>query len=253
MQERLQKILSQAGVGSRRFCETLISGGKVCVNGEVVTELGTKADYSVDKITVDGKSIEISKEKIYILLNKPEGYTTTRSDPHAQKTVMELLPFKDEYLYPIGRLDVDTSGLLILTNDGEFTQLLSHPKHKIDKTYVAKVKGKISPSDMRKLENGIVLEEGLTAPAQVSLVRYLAAPNVSIIKLVIHEGRKRQVRRMFANIFHDVIQLSRVSIGGLSLDDMKPGQFRYLDKDEVRLLKALASGKQKNRPPIRGK
>lgn len=247
MQDRLQKILSQAGIGSRRFCETLISGGKVSVNGEIITELGSKADYDTDKITVDGKEIKIQKEKIYILLNKPEGYTTTRSDPYAEKTVMELLPFKDEYLYPVGRLDVDTSGMLLLTNDGEFTQLLSHPKHKIDKTYLAKVKGKISPSDLRKLESGIVLDDGLTAPAEASLVRYLDAPNVSVVKLVIHEGRKRQVRRMFQNIFHDVIKLSRTSIGFLKLDDLKIGQFRNLTKDEVRLLKAQASGKRINR------
>lgn len=247
MQDRLQKILSQAGIGSRRFCETLISGGKVRVNGEIITELGSKADYNTDKITVDGKEIKIQKEKIYILLNKPEGYTTTRSDPYAEKTVMELLPFKDEYLYPVGRLDVDTSGMLLLTNDGEFTQLLSHPKHKIDKTYLAKVKGKISPSDLRKLESGIVLDDGLTAPAEASLVRYLDAPNVSVVKLIIHEGRKRQVRRMFQNIFHDVIKLSRTSIGFLKLDDLKIGQFRYLTKDEVRLLKAQASGKRINR------
>ena len=218
----------------------MIAGGRVAVNGETVTELGSKADPEHDKITVDGKPISAAEEKVYILLYKPTGYTSTRSDPHAEKTVLELVKGIDAFLYPVGRLDVDTSGALILTNDGEFTKLLSHPSHEIEKTYIAVVRGRIKASDLTDLERGIELEDGMTAPARTRLIAASQQTCTSTVEIVIHEGRKRQVRRMFAIIGHRVEKLTRTRIGNLDLKGVREGEWRRLTKREIGELKKLA-------------
>lgn len=212
----------------------------MAVDGKVVTELGTKVDPDLVCITVDGRRVEPVEKKIYILLNKPVGYTSTRSDPHARHTVMELVEGVDAYLYPVGRLDVDTSGLLILTNDGDFTKLLTHPSHQVDKTYVAVVQGRISAQNLSRLERGVKIEEGATAPASARMINYSPANDTSSVEIAIHEGRKRQVRRMFEVIGHTVLRLSRVRIGKLGLEGLNEGQFRYLTQKEVAELRRLA-------------
>lgn len=241
MEQRLQKILAAAGVGSRRQCETIVADGRVAVNGTVIAELGAKADPDKDTITLDGKPVGAA-EKVYILLNKPPGYTSTRSDPHAERTVLELVQGSGAFLYPVGRLDVDTSGLLILTNDGEFTKLMSHPSHEVEKVYVAVVRGRITATDLRQLERGIELEDGVTAPARARLVSASRDTNTSTVEVAIHEGRKRQVRRMFAAIEHRVEKLTRIRLGNLDLKGLKEGDSRRLTKKEVSELKKLAAG-----------
>lgn len=236
-------MLAAAGVGSRRYCEGLIATGKVAVDGKVVTELGSKADPEKSKITVGGKPIKTVKEKIYILLNKPEGYTSTRSDPHAEKTVLDLLNGIDAYLYPVGRLDVDTSGLLILTNDGDFTHLLTHPSHEISKTYLATIKGRISSHNISRLERGVKLEDGVTSPATARLVSYSRSQDISKVEVIIHEGRKRQVRRMFETVGHEIIKLVRTKIGDVDMLGLDEGKYRYLSKKEVAQLRKLATQK----------
>lgn len=218
----------------------MIAGGRVAVNGEVVNELGSKADPDRDTITLDGKPIAAAAEKVYILLNKPPGYTSTRSDPHAEKTVLELVKGVNTFLYPVGRLDVDTAGLLILTNDGEFTKLLSHPSHEIEKTYVAVVRGRIKASDLSLLERGIELEDGMTAPARTRLISASQDSNTSTVEIGIREGRKRQVRRMFAVVGHRVERLTRIRIGCVDAKGLREGEFRRLTKREILELKKLA-------------
>lgn len=240
MEQRLQKAIASAGVGSRRYCESLIASGRVAVNGKVVTQLGTKADPDKDTITVDGKTIQTDQEQLYVLLNKPVGYTSTRFDRFAEHTVMELVSAVQAYLYPVGRLDADTSGLLLLTNDGEFTQLLTHPSHEVEKTYRAVVRGRVSAVELGRLEMGIELEDGPTAPAAARLVSYSQEKNASKVEITIHEGRKRQVKRMFTALGHRVIELKRVRFGSLDLKGVKEGEYRFLTKREVAQLRKLA-------------
>lgn len=244
MEQRLQKILAAAGVGSRRQCEALVAGGRVAVNGKIISELGAKADPDGDTITLDGKPIGAPAEKLYILLNKPPGYTSTRSDPHAEHTVLELVRDIDAFLYPVGRLDVDTSGLLILTNDGEFTKLMSHPSHEVEKVYLAVVRGRITSSDLAQIERGIELEDGLTAPARARLISASRENNTSTVEIAIHEGRKRQVRRMFSAIGHRVERLTRIRLGHLELKGLKEGEYRRLTRKEVSELRKLALGRK---------
>jgi len=244
LEQRLQKILAAAGVASRRQCESIVAAGRVAVNGTVVAELGAKADPDKDTITLDGKPLGGAAEKVYILLNKPPGYTSTRSDPHAAHTVLELVKGTDAFLYPIGRLDVDTSGLLILTNDGEFTKLLTHPSHEVEKTYIAVVRGRIKASDLSQLERGIELEDGMTAPARTRLVSASQDSNSSTVEIVIHEGRKRQIRRMFAVVGHRVERLTRTRIGKLDLKGLLEGESRRMTKREILELKKLAAGRK---------
>ena len=215
--------------------------GRVAVNGRIVTELGAKADPEKDTITLDGKPIGGAAEKLYILLNKPPGYTSTRSDPHAEHTVLELIKDTDAFLYPVGRLDVDTSGLLILTNDGEFTKLMSHPSHEVEKVYIAVVRGRITASELTQLERGIELEDGMTSPARTRLISASRDTNTSTVEIAIHEGRKRQIRRMFVAIGHRVEKLSRIRIGNLDLKGLKEGDSRRLTRKEVAELKKLAA------------
>ena len=195
----------------------------------------------MDKITLDGKPIA-AEAKVYILLNKPIGYTSTRFDPHAEHTVLDLVAGEKAFLYPVGRLDVDTSGLMILTNDGELANLLTHPSHEIDKTYIAVVRGRVQAQTLNRLGKGVVLEDGQTAPALARLVGYSRDADTSTVEMVIHEGRKRQVRRMFEVTGHRVEKLTRTRLGGLDLRGLAEGQSRHLTKKEVADLRKLASG-----------
>jgi len=244
MEQRLQKILAAAGVGSRRHCESLIATGRVQVNGKVVDQLGAKADPEKDRISLDGSLIDTSQEELYILLNKPVGYTSTRFDKFAKHTVIELVKSIDAYLYPVGRLDVDTSGLMLLTNDGDFAHLMTHPSHEIEKTYVAEVRGKVTADELKQLEKGVELDDGFTSPAKARLISYSSGTNISTVSIIIHEGRKRQVRRMFAAIGHRVNKLSRVRLGSLDLKGVSEGRYRFLNKKEVDKLRKLANPKK---------
>ncbi|MGE7826580.1 pseudouridine synthase [Paenibacillus sp. NPDC093718] len=246
--ERLQKIMAQAGVASRRKCEELILEGKVQVNGETVTELGTKADPAQDIITVSGKPIK-NEKKVYIMLNKPKGVITSASDPEGRKIVSDYLKGIKERVYPIGRLDYDTEGLLLLTNDGEFANLLSHPKYHVPKTYLATVKGVPHGTELDKLRQGIMLEDGMTAPAEVEYKDVDPDNKQSVISITIHEGRNRQVRRMFEAISHPVTRLKRISYGDLLLQNLKRGLYRHLTADEInQLLQMAKSAKPGGKP-----
>lgn len=234
---RLQKLLAQAGVASRRASEKLILEGKVWVNGKKITQLGTKVDPENDIITVNGKEIKLCEKKIYILLNKPSGYVSTVKDPQGRKTVIDLLDNVKERVYPVGRLDYDTEGLLLLTNDGDFTYALTHPKFQIEKTYIALVKGIPDHEDLQRLQQGIKLSDGLTAPAKANILRRFSGQ--AEVQLTIHEGRNRQVRRMLEAVGHPVIKLKRIAIGNLTLGKLPLGKYRYLTPQEVRALLAL--------------
>ena len=239
MEQRLQKLLAAAGVASRREAESLITSGHVAVDGVVVTQLGAKADPDKSTITVDGSSINLHPAKVYVLLYKPRGYTSTRRDPHASRVVTELVKDIGADLYPVGRLDVDTEGLLILTNDGDFTFKMTHPKHQVPKTYRAEVRGIVAQETLRRLANGIMLEDGPTAKAKANLVVINTTRQVSIVDIAIIEGRKRQVRRMFEAVRHPVIRLMRTKIGSITIGELKPGEWRFLTPQEVDDLLAL--------------
>jgi len=238
MQIRLQKIISSAGIASRRAAETLIEQGRVTVNGTTVTELGTKADLDVDDIRVDERRIKRPQLLRYFLLNKPRGYVTTRSDPEHRPTVLDLLKGVREYVYPVGRLDFDSEGLLILTNDGDLAATLTHPKHEVERVYEAQVLGVPDAHDIDRLSRGIMLEGRRTAPAHVELLRERRTEgDTSILRITIHEGRSRQVRKMADAIGHRVRTLKRVRIGPIFDKVLRVGAFRELTEDEVRRLK----------------
>ncbi|MBD2846804.1 rRNA pseudouridine synthase [Paenibacillus sp. IB182496] len=237
--ERLQKIMAQAGVASRRKCEALIQAGKVQVNGETVTELGFKADPK-DDITVGGKPIK-HERKLYLMLNKPKGVITSASDPQGRKIVADYLKGIKERVYPVGRLDYDTEGLLLLTNDGEFANLLTHPSHHVPRTYLATVRGVPHGSKLEKLAAGIKLEDGMTAPAEVEYHDVSPDDKHATIAITIHEGRNRQVRRMFEAIGHPVSRLKRVRIGDLGLANLQRGKFRHLTPQEIKALQSSGS------------
>jgi len=238
VEERLQKVMAKAGVGSRRKCEELIAAGKVTVNGKLVDKLGARADPEKDEIRVDGKLITLPDRMYYILLNKPTGYTSTKFDPYAKKTVISLVADVSANLHTVGRLDVDTEGLIILTNDGDLTYKLTHPSHEVNKTYVATVRGAISEESLQKLREGIDLEDGKTAPAEAKLLEISPDGRRSIVEIVIHEGRKRQVRRMLNAVGYRVEHLIRTKIADIAIDDLPIGAWRYLTDDEVKRLKA---------------
>lgn len=242
MPERLQKILSAAGVASRRTAETLIEQGRVSVNGEVVRELGTKADPGSDDIRVDGRRVRSAERKRYLLLNKPRGYVTTRSDPAKRPTVMDLLKGIKEYVYPVGRLDYDSEGLLLLTNDGELAARLTHPRHEVERLYEARVRGIPDQHALDRLASGIVIEGRKTAPANVKLSKKLDAEGgaQAVVLVGIHEGRHRQVRQMFDAIGHPVVRLRRVRIGPIRDEALKTGHYRELTPGEVQKLKKAA-------------
>lgn len=236
--ERLQKVLAQAGVASRRKSEQLILEGKVKVNGTTVTELGTKVT-NADRVEVEG--VELVKENfVYYLLYKPRGYISTVHDEKGRKTVLDLFPEVEERIFPVGRLDYDTSGVIILTNDGDFSYLMTHPKFGIKKTYMAKVKGIPTRESLRKLERGIELEDGKTAPARVKMQTVDKKSGTALIEITIHEGRNRQVRRMFDAIGHPVLKLRRESFAMLTTHGLNAGESRQLTTHEVKQLRVLA-------------
>lgn len=237
MLERLQKIISMAGVASRRHAEEMILEGRITVNGKVIRKLGTKADPERDHIKVDGKLINPRQPKTYILLNKPKGYITSLKDTEGRPTVMDLLKGIKTRVYPVGRLDFDTEGLLLLTNDGDLAHAVMHPKKEIKKTYYVKVKGILEEKDIEILRRGIKLEGILTSPANVKRIK--KTNENSWIEMTIHEGKKRQIRRMLEKIGHPVLKLKRVRIGFLDLKGIEPGRYRYLTNEEVSRLKNL--------------
>ena len=246
MEERLQKLLAAAGVASRRKAEELITEGRVTVNGKVVKELGVKADFGKDKIAVDGKPVERKERKIYVMMYKPKGYVCTVTDTHDRPTVLELLPDWNVRMYPVGRLDMDTTGLLLLTNDGSFTNKMIHPSREINKVYRVAVHGSPSEEKLALLRGGMELDEEKLAPAKI---RFIAKKGKTTIwEVVIHEGKKRQVRRMFKAIGCPVESLTRTNFDFLSIKGLKEGEWRFLKKEEVRRL--LGDVKEK---PVKAK
>ena len=238
MLERLQKIISAAGITSRRASEELILKGQVTVNGVVVTELGTKADPAKDKITVNGKLLQVNERRLYILLNKPAGYMTTLDDPEGRPLVTELLKEKiSERVYPVGRLDYNTEGLLLLTNDGEWANRLMHPRHEIDKEYHVRVRGKAHNSQLNQLAAGVMIDGKPTAPATVTVIK--EGEQNDWLSITIHEGRNRQIRRMCEAVSLSVVRLKRVRYGSLALGDLRSGEFRFLTEAEARQLGAV--------------
>ena len=231
-EERLQKYLASAGIASRRKCEELILQGKIEVNGKVVTELGTKINEK-DIIKYNGRIVKPEEEKIYILLNKPIGYVTTAHDQFGRDKVLDLIKI-NKRIVPVGRLDMYTSGALILTNDGELVNKLTHPKNEIDKTYNVTLKGKIIEQEIEKLKTGVIIDnEYLTKPAKVKILKIDENKNISRIQITIHEGKNRQIRKMCEAIDKKVIALHRSKIGKLDVKDLKPGEWRYLKLNEI--------------------
>ncbi len=235
MAERLQKVLARAGFGSRRACEELIVDGRVAVNG-TAARLGQRVDTESDRVEVDGVSVSVREGLVYYLLNKPRGVVTTAADTHGRPTVIELVPLEPR-VFSVGRLDADSEGLLLLTNDGELTHRLTHPSFGVEKEYLVEVEGEPGPAALRRLRHGIELEDGVTAPARVGQV----GPNA--LRITIHQGRNRQVRRMCAAIGHPVVRLVRTRVGPIADRSLKPGEWRPLTMSEVRGL-AAATGQQ---------
>jgi len=249
--ERLQKLIAQAGIASRRAAEDLIRQGRVAVNGHVITELGAKADPFHDRIVVDGKPLKPPAAPVVVLLHKPKGYVTTKSDPEGRPTVMDLLPKKYQHLHPVGRLDYDTAGALLLTNDGELTNRLTHPSHGVTKTYWARVQGHPTAATLQKLARGVKLEDGPTAPCQARL-RVQTAHN-ALLEIVLREGRNRQVRRMLEAVGHPVRALRRVRFANFDLKGLLPGDFRELLPGEVRHLRQWAEPRTEKPKPQKPK
>jgi pseudouridine synthase len=234
--ERLQKILSKAGVTSRRKAEDLILEGRVSVNGNIVRELGTKAVLGRDEIRVDGKTIKPETEKLVLALFKPKRCVTTLNDPQGRSTVADFVNKFPMRLYPIGRLDYDAEGLLLLTNDGELAHRLQHPSYKVPKTYLVKVRGHPPTEALARLQQGVNLEDGITAPAELKVME--DDQKATWLSLTLREGRKHQVKRMCAAVGHPVLKLRRTKIGPIRLDDLRPGEIRRLKSREVRSLRA---------------
>ncbi len=233
MKERIQKILARAGICSRRRAEEYIADGRVAVDGQVVTRPGCKVDPKLVEISVDGKPVRQEK-KIYILLNKPPGYVTTMSDPQGRPIVMDLLADIKHRVFPVGRLDLDSEGALILTNDGALTNKILHPSYEINKTYEATVRGFPGTADLKKLEQGIMLEGRKTWPARLRILQ--RKKGTTTIEVVIHEGKKRQVRKMFQAIGHHVLRLKRTAYGGLKLETLARGKYRFLTENDIKNL-----------------
>ncbi|WPZ17246.1 pseudouridine synthase [Geobacillus subterraneus] len=236
--ERLQKVIARAGIASRRKAEEMILQGRVKVNGRVVTELGVKVGPS-DDVEVDGIPVE-REEPVYYLLYKPRGVISSVKDEKGRKVVTDFFKDLHQRIYPVGRLDYDTSGLLLLTNDGDFANLLMHPRYEIEKVYVAKVKGIPTREQLKQLEKGVLLEDGMTAPAKVKLLSADRKKRTAIVEIRIHEGRNRQVRRMFEAIGCEVLKLKRERYAFLDLKGLRPGEYRELSPHEVKLLRAIA-------------
>jgi 23S rRNA pseudouridine2605 synthase len=250
--ERLQKILSAAGIASRRAAEEYIRQGRVSVNGHTITELGTKADPDGDDIRVDGRRLKQPSRRRYILLYKPRGYITSRSDPQKRPTVIDLLTKGGvrEYVYPVGRLDYESEGLLIVTSDGDLAAKLTHPSHGVARQYEARVKGVPDAHTLERLSKGVVLDGRRTSPAEVEVVKVLETTGTpqSVVSVTIHEGRNRQVRRMCEAVGHPVMRLRRVRIGPITDPNIRPGEFRDLSPKEIAALKRAAESTAPTRP-----
>lgn len=239
--ERLQKVLARVGIGSRRICEDLIFDGRITVNGDVAI-LGRRVNPDDDVIALDGTPLAVKPGLVHYILNKPVGIITTADDPQGRPTVLSLVP-EEPRVFPVGRLDMDTEGLLLLTNDGALTHRLTHPSFGVDKEYIVHVDGEPTRGEIRMLRDGVMLDDGVTAPAQAALV----AP--SIIKLTIHEGRNRQIRRMCEAIGHPVLRLVRTRIGPIADRKLKPGEWRVLTGDELRGLERAATPESEKTTP----
>ena len=235
MEERLQKYLANCGVASRRKCEEYIKQGKIKVNGEIVTELGTKINPEKDIIEFENKRIKENSKHIYILLNKPIGYVTTADDQFGRDTVLDLVKVR-ERIVPVGRLDMYTSGALILTNDGNFVYKVTHPKHEIEKTYTVTVKGIVQNSEVEQLRQGVKIEEYTTKPAKVKILKTDTEKDISRLEITIHEGKNRQVRKMCEAVGRKVLALHRSKIGNIGVKDLELGKWRYLNSKEVEQL-----------------
>ncbi len=231
---RINKYIALCGVASRRKAEELILAGRVTVNDEVMTELSYKVDEENDIVKVDDKLIKEENKLVYILLNKPEGYITTVKDQFDRPSVLDLVSDIKERVYPIGRLDYETSGLLLLTNDGDLTYKLTHPKHEVDKTYVARVKGKLTKEEIERFKTGLKIEDYTTAPAKLKVIKYDEQRDSSLLEIKIHEGKNRQVRKMCKAINHPVLRLRRSAMGKIKIGDCEIGKYRYLTEDEIK-------------------
>lgn len=238
--ERLQKVIANAGVTSRRKAEELIISGAVCVNGKVINELGFKVDPNIDVISINGKKVNLVEDKLVVLFNKPQKVITSMEDPEGRKKVVDFIDVGVR-VYPVGRLDYETEGLILLTNDGELANHLMHPRYELDKTYEVVVKGTPSEAELNILRQGIRLEEGMTSPTEIKVISTNKANQANKTKLMvtIHEGRNRQIRRMFKYINYPVVYLKRIKYGFLSLNGVKIGEYRILSKEEVVKLKQL--------------
>jgi 23S rRNA pseudouridine2605 synthase len=244
VRQRLQKILSTAGIASRRAAESYITDGRVSVNGETLTELGSKADPETDDIRVDGRRIKVASRRLYLLLYKPRGYIATRSDPQGRPTVIDLLAKGGvrDYVYPVGRLDYESEGLILLTSDGDLAARLTHPSHEVEREYHVKVLGVPDAHDLERLSKGIVIDGRRTQPAEVKLLKVTPGSDAdhAMLSIVVKEGRNRQVRNMCEAIGHPVDRLRRVRIGPITDERIRPGEFRELDAREVAALKKAA-------------
>ncbi|MBI2433626.1 MAG: rRNA pseudouridine synthase [Candidatus Hydrogenedentes bacterium] len=232
---RLQKYLAACGVASRRAAEKLIDAGRVAVNGETAS-IGQTIDPDADDVTVDGRSLR-QDEKIYIVLNKPANTVTTARDTHGRKTVLDLVEGAKARVFPVGRLDMDVEGVLLMMNDGELAHRLIHPSYQIDKTYIACVQGHVQPAALEKLAAGVKLEDGMTAPTRVEVLKN--GRSSTLLRLTLHEGRKREVKRMCAAVGHPIRSLQRVSFGGIDVEGLRPGEWRYMTAVEVAHLREL--------------
>ena len=236
---RINKYIASCGVASRRKAEELILNKKVKVNGRIIEELSFQVDEKRDIVEVDGERISLDEKEVYILLNKPEGYITTVKDQFDRPNVIDLLSGVSERVYPVGRLDYETSGLLLLTNDGDLTFKLTHPKHEIDKTYIAMVKGELTSDEIQNFKSGLYIEDYKTAPAKLRVLYYDKNKDISKLEIKIHEGKNRQVRKMCKAINHPVLRLKRVAMGKITLNDCKVGEYRHLTEAEVNYLKSI--------------
>ena len=238
MEERLQKYLANCGVASRRKCEEYILQGKVKVNGEIVTELGTKINPGKDKVEFEGKIVKEANKNVYILLNKPIGYVTTAEDQFGRDTVLDLVKVK-ERIVPVGRLDMYTSGALILTNDGDFIYKVIHPKHEIEKTYTVTVKGIVKNTEVEQLREGVQIDDYKTKPAKVKILKTDVEKDISRLEITIHEGKNRQVRRMCEAVGRKVLALHRSKIGNIGVKDIELGKWRYLNEKEIQQILSI--------------
>jgi len=234
---RLQKYMAQSGVASRRKSEEIILAGRVMVNNIIVKELGTKINPKKDVVKVDGKIIKLEDKKVYIMLNKPKGYVTTLKDKHSEKIVLDLIDGIEERIFPVGRLDADTTGLLLMTNDGDLAYKLTHPSYEVPKKYIAEVKGVPNSKKLNRFRKGLKIDGRITSEAYIRIVK--KHRDSSVLEISIHEGRNRQIRKMCEYIRHPVIELKRIGIGDLRLGNLKLGEWRYLTDREINYLKGL--------------